>query len=169
MSLLTVKDYTFEVTEPYASGATVILSEGEAHALNQTRKENIGNIIRPVILKADKTADEINAYFADLDASYAFGATRARGPRLVGLAAYIRDVGESMFKTWYATKGAAQAKAKGVTLPRASAKDPNEREAYKALMDRFTKAKAADIEAEAKVRFESDAEAVANGDDDDLI
>ena len=166
MDSIKIKDFEGSISTPYESGATVTLTEGEAHALNQTRKENIGNILRPQV-NDGKIAD--HAAFVEalaaVDESYEFGKSGARGPRVVGLAAYVRDVGEALFKVWYSTKGKMQVEAKGGTLPKANSKNKTEREAYKALLDRFCKAKEAEIAAEAKARYEADQLAVSDEDE----
>jgi hypothetical protein len=69
----------FTVTQPYAAGHT--LTEGEAAALNQVRKENLANNFRPVVAKAkeesgdalsDEKIAELTTDLAERDAKYAF-------------------------------------------------------------------------------------------------
>lgn len=74
MTQLTIAGKTFEVSSPYAAGV-VELSEGEAHALNQTRHENIRNNFAKRVKEAKP--DETDAVLQDLiskyDTEYAFG------------------------------------------------------------------------------------------------
>lgn len=77
---LTILDIEFSVSAPYAAGHT--LTEAEAKALNQTRKENLGNNFRATVKKAvDAAAVEgapevdtakLLADFAELDSKYEF-------------------------------------------------------------------------------------------------
>ena len=162
MASLTIKNHVFEISAPYTAGH-IALTEGEAHALNQTRKENIGNIVRPIVDKGELTPEELQAYVKGLDESYAFGTGGgSRGPRLIGLPKYIKDVGDAMFKLWVGGKGAAQFRAKGLKMPTVKDKD-----AFDKLRTRFLEARASDIESEAKARFEADT-ALLGEDDLDL-
>ncbi len=64
-----------EITTPYKAGK-IDLTAGEAHALNQTRAENIGNLCRPKT--KDMTEDEAFSYVKNLDESYKFGVSAGR-------------------------------------------------------------------------------------------
>lgn len=76
---LSIYDLDFSVAQPYSAGHT--LTDGEARALNQTRKENLGNNFRKAV-KAEQDAaaaearevnlDGLRAAFAELDAKYEF-------------------------------------------------------------------------------------------------
>jgi len=82
---MSIEGLTFEVSAPYAEGHTV--TEAEAKALNQMRKENIGNNVRKAIkdLKGDaesftdEQAAEAANIVAEKDASYEFTLSAARG------------------------------------------------------------------------------------------
>lgn len=76
---LTISEIEFPVTAPFAEGH--VITGPEAKALNQTRKENLGNNFRKVVTKAlddAKTAgtepnvDELQSAFAKLDNEYQF-------------------------------------------------------------------------------------------------
>lgn len=76
---LTILGYDFTVDQPYDTGH--VLTEGEAKALNQTRKENLGNNFRKTVQAeidlAEKESREVNvealtAQFAELNAKYEF-------------------------------------------------------------------------------------------------
>jgi len=51
VSEITIQGLAFEVDRPYKAGQ-IDLSEGEAHALNQTRAENLRNNFAPQVRKA---------------------------------------------------------------------------------------------------------------------
>lgn len=68
---------TFPITMPFAEGH--VCTEAEARALNQTRAENIGNLLRAKVAAALKaegeeamTEDQIRAMVAEKDAEYVF-------------------------------------------------------------------------------------------------
>lgn len=76
---LNILDIDFDVTQPYSAGHT--LTDAEAKALNQVRRENLGNNFRSTVKKAQEDAaaagrevdiDALKAQFADLDAKYVF-------------------------------------------------------------------------------------------------
>lgn len=69
----------FTVSQPFDAGHTC--TEGEARALNQLRKENLGNNFRSVVKTAQDDAEkaggtvdtaDLQAKFADLDSKYEF-------------------------------------------------------------------------------------------------
>jgi hypothetical protein len=82
---MSIEGLVFEVAAPYAEGHTV--TEAEAKALNQMRKENIGNNVRKAIkdLKGDaeeftaEQAEQATAIVAEKDANYEFTLSSARG------------------------------------------------------------------------------------------
>lgn len=76
---LSILDIDFDVTQPYDAGHT--LTEAEARALNQVRRENLGNNFRSVVKKAQDDAKEagkevdvesLKSQFAELDSKYVF-------------------------------------------------------------------------------------------------
>lgn len=76
--ILSIMDIEFPVSQPYEAGHT--LTEGEAKALNQVRKENLGNNFRKVVKDAIDAAGEggtvdeqsLKDQFAKLDGEYQF-------------------------------------------------------------------------------------------------
>lgn len=76
---LSILDIDFDVSQPYEAGHTV--TDAEAKALNQVRRENLGNNFRGVVKKAQEEAatagkevdiDALKAAFATLDSEYQF-------------------------------------------------------------------------------------------------
>lgn len=76
---LSILDIDFEVAQPYEAGHT--LTDAEAKALNQVRRENLGNNFRGTVKKAQEEAatagkdvdvDALKTAFADLDGKYIF-------------------------------------------------------------------------------------------------
>jgi hypothetical protein len=83
---LTIFGVKFEIAAPFAEGHVV--NTAEAHTLNQTRAENVSNLVRKKVADAkgagDWTDESIAAaakIVADADAAYAFGIRQAAGPR----------------------------------------------------------------------------------------
>lgn len=81
---MSIEGLVFEVSAPYAEGHTV--NEAEAKALNQMRKENIGNNVRKAIkdLKSgeeftDEEEVQAREIVAEKDANYEFTLASARG------------------------------------------------------------------------------------------
>lgn len=76
---LNILDIDFEVSQPYSAGHT--LTDAEAKALNQVRRENLGNNFRGTVKKAQEEAaaagkeldvSALQSQFADLDTKYVF-------------------------------------------------------------------------------------------------
>lgn len=71
---LTIKDIEFTVSQPFDEGHTC--TAAEAKALNQVRKENLGNNFRKRVdehlTNGTPSLDELQSEFAELDASYVF-------------------------------------------------------------------------------------------------
>lgn len=87
---LTIQGKRFNVRAPFAEGH--VLTENQAHALNQVRAENIRNNGAQLLKKlAEKRAEsgevvseeEAEKLIEDYDSSYEFGVRGARGPRIV--------------------------------------------------------------------------------------
>lgn len=85
---LTILDFEFPVTAPYAAGHT--LTDNEARALNQTRKENLGNNFRKAVKDAIEAAggdtskvdaEKLQSDFAALDTKYEFTAASVAASR----------------------------------------------------------------------------------------
>lgn len=82
---MSIEGLVFEVAAPYAAGHAI--TEAEAKALNQMRKENIGNNVRKAIkdLKGDaegfteEQAAQAASIVAEKDANYEFTLSSARG------------------------------------------------------------------------------------------
>jgi hypothetical protein len=82
---MSIEGLVFEVAAPYAEGHAI--TEAEAKALNQMRKENIGNNVRKAIKElkgeaAEFTAEQAAAATAivtEKDANYEFTLSSARG------------------------------------------------------------------------------------------
>lgn len=87
---ITIEDVEFTISMPYDVGHTI--TEAEAKALNQTRRENIGNNFRKTVKAynagdegAPGSVEELQAAFAELDSTYVFtianvGASRKLDP-----------------------------------------------------------------------------------------
>lgn len=93
--IISIFDLDFTVSQPYEAGHTV--TEAEAKALNQVRKENLGNNFRGTVKKAveeagvdadgkavplaDAKIAELTATFTDLDSKYVFTLANATSSR----------------------------------------------------------------------------------------
>lgn len=83
---MSIEGLVFEVSAPYAEGHSI--TAAEAKALNQMRKENIGNNVRKAIkdLKGEaetfteEQAAQAASIVAEKDANYEFTLASARGP-----------------------------------------------------------------------------------------
>lgn len=84
---LTIKGYTFNLTAPYSEGHK--LTAGEAQALNDLRRENIGNNFRPQVaeqvarigtgdLLSQSALDGLQASLTAYDQSYRFAEKSGR-------------------------------------------------------------------------------------------
>lgn len=84
MDVITIAGRQFQVRAPYTPGQSVILSEGEAHTLNQVRHENIRNNFAKRVKDVGEDAEKLAALQSDLakyDEAYQFG-VRQGGPRV---------------------------------------------------------------------------------------
>ena len=102
MANLTIAGKTFEVSTPYSAGPHE-LSVGEAHALNQTRAENIrNNMARLIKENSEKpedqqiSDDELQAKVTEYDNAYEFGVRQAgsgfsRDPIMVEARALVKE------------------------------------------------------------------------------
>lgn len=81
---MSIEGLVFDVTAPYAEGHTI--TAAEAKALNQVRKENIGNNVRKRIKDVkgdaesftDEQAAEAASIVSEVDAGYEFSLTATR-------------------------------------------------------------------------------------------
>jgi hypothetical protein len=143
---IAILEVPFTITAPYAEGHT--LTAAEASALNQLRRENIGNNFRKAVAAAKEKPEgaereaaiaDIRARMAEYDASYQFsiGGTRGSGTTETPLERAAKSL----------AKGALllQLKAAGLTF-----------KAYKADKgDEYVEAKLAEIAAMEEVQKEA--------------
>lgn len=78
MKSVTIAGKEFMLRAPYGEGETV-LTEGEAHALNQTRNENVRNALAKKVKEWTGSPEDLAAEVDKYDAEYEFGVRRAGG------------------------------------------------------------------------------------------
>ena len=105
----TIQGIEFPVTQPYDAGH--VLTEAEARALNQTRKENLVNQFRPKVkahVDGDEEAfnsDQLQAEFAKIDAAYTFTiANVSAGAKYTPVEREARTLAKAYIRTKLAEK-----------------------------------------------------------------
>src|SRR5678816_4534698 len=103
---ITVQDVVFSVIQPYEAGP-VELTEGEAHALNQTLAENFRNNFRDDVLQAiedgtveknGRASEELQKAMEDYMADYEFGKRTGGVRTLDPVFAMMRDMARKIVK-----------------------------------------------------------------------
>lgn len=110
---LTIKGMTFEIAAPYAAGH--VINEAEAKALNQTRKENIGNSVRKTVeeiqgnaeLSDEQKLEKATAFVAEYDSEYIFTLRTSSGGRRVAdpLGREVLAIAKQYIKEQLAARG----------------------------------------------------------------
>ncbi len=106
-----LKAYTVNITDKYKVGDALTLEE--ADALNQTRREDIGNVLRAKINAADEKgeplpAEEVQGMVDEAAEKHKFG---GGGSRLSPRDRCLRDIAENEVNRHLATLGVSNVKA----------------------------------------------------------
>ena len=92
---LSILGLTFEIDAPFAEGQ--VINAAEAHALNQTRAENISNLVRKKLAELrgeawnDASIAAAGELVAKVNEKYEFGVRQSGGPRATAASPLERE------------------------------------------------------------------------------